>query len=141
MTSFAIAKQRAYDLEVQIGDNDAVNANPRCGKWSEFTYDDNVFGDYVAEYGINMIYKPKTLSCESGNMIGRYFFIRATQCGTDYVLALNFVRISAISTTCTACPTNTSNAFSTNMKLFSTCWCQPGFYYAPSSCVLCPSGN
>ena len=167
ISSFAISAGESdfdiYKIQVQIGDIDAVNANPICGTYtvSEFAYEVPQFDDYG--YADGLRYIGNKVSCPSP-MLGRYFFITivyfsgATTCQVNPELD-NKVRITAVQINatswstraigsglvqaCSACPSGTSSVFVSGFKNISNCWCAPGSYYQVSSslCVSCEPGK
>lgn len=166
ISSFAISAADTstfdvYKIQVQIGDVDAVNANPICGTYtvSEFAHEEHGSD----EYGYDMVHWiGNKLSCASP-MYGRYFFITIlylsgdTTCQVnpdlDHKMQISAVQINSTSTqavvttgqtqTCGACPAGTSSVFVPGVKDVSKCWCPPGLYYQVSSslCVSCAAGK
>jgi len=130
-------------ITLQVGNELAVNANPDCVT--------NVEPDNWAFFdAVEGVWRGKPLYCTQP-LYGRYLFLTwsytsgLSSCRTyvtsDQWLRLGEIYINSASSSCASCPANTFNAFNTNTKDISTCWCVPGSYYASSKCNLCERGK
>ncbi len=118
-------------LRVQVGNIDAVDANPSCA---------TIAGDMIAT--ITQYNVPCTQT-------GRFLFVRVDanscrcadgwNCGICSTFYLNEVRMFSQTTQCSSCPQFSTSEFAS--KSISDCKCKAGAYLSGSLCVNCSAGT
>jgi hypothetical protein len=108
----------AYGFEIQVGDLNEIDKNPKCGQydhWDRIFYWPNAFNSE----------KGATLQCQNV-LWGRYVFLKTynyktNDCGGSQIVN---VRISSPTIDCASCPTNTYSAFTGSI---TDCKCNIGY--------------